>query len=51
MTLLAKIKAASVEAKRKFDSGEFPARMRRNGGMYEKFEVIVEEIFSAPDLS
>ena len=40
---------AVQEANRKFDSGEFPAMMRRNGGMYEKFEVIVEEIFSAPD--
>lgn len=36
-------------ANRKFDSGEFPAMLRRNGGNYEKFDEIVELIFSAPD--
>jgi len=40
---------AVQEANRRFDAGEHPAMMQRNGGDYEYFEDIVEEIFSAPD--
>ena len=40
---------AVQEANRRFDAGEHPAMMQRNGGDYEYFENIVEEIFSAPD--
>lgn len=40
---------AVQEANRRFDAGEHPAMMRRDGGDYEYFENIVEEIFSAPD--
>jgi len=38
---------AVQEANRKFDAGEHPAMMRRNGGDYEFFEDIVEEVFAA----
>jgi hypothetical protein len=40
---------AVQEANRRFDGGEHPAMMQRDGGDYEYFENIVEEIFSAPD--
>jgi hypothetical protein len=40
---------AVQEANRRFDAGEHPAMMQRDGGDYEFFENIVEEIFSAPD--
>jgi len=40
---------AVQEANRRFDAGEHPAMMQRDGGDYEYFENIVEEIFSAPD--
>jgi len=40
---------AVQEANRRFDAGEHPAMMRRDGGNYEYFEDIVEAIFSAPD--
>jgi hypothetical protein len=40
---------AVQEANRRFDAGEYPAMMRRNGGNYDKFEDIVEAIFAAPD--
>jgi hypothetical protein len=40
---------AVQEANRRFDAGEHPAMMQRDGGDYEYFESIVEEIFSAPD--
>jgi hypothetical protein len=40
---------AVQEANRRFDAGEHPAMMRRNGGDYEYFEDIVESIFAAPD--
>ena len=40
---------AVQEANRRFDAGEHPAMMQRNGGDYEYFENIIEEIFSAPD--
>ena len=40
---------AVQEANRRFDSGEHPAMMQRNGGNYEYFEDIVEAIFAAPD--
>jgi hypothetical protein len=40
---------AVQEANRRFDSGEHPAMMRRDGGNYEYFEDIVEAIFAAPD--
>jgi len=40
---------AVQEANQRFDAGEHPAMMRRDGGDYEYFENIVEEIFSAPD--
>jgi hypothetical protein len=39
---------AVQEANRRFDSGEHPAMMRHDGGLYEYFEDIVERIFSAP---
>jgi hypothetical protein len=40
---------AVQEANRRFDTGEHPAMMRRDGGDYAKFEDIVEAIFAAPD--
>jgi hypothetical protein len=40
---------AVQEANRRFDAGEHPAMMRRDGGDYEYFEDIVESIFAAPD--
>jgi hypothetical protein len=40
---------AVQEANRRFDAGEHPAMMRRDGGDYEYFENIVESIFAAPD--
>ena len=40
---------AVQEANRRFDAGEYPAMMRRQGGDYAKFEDIVESIFSTPD--
>ena len=40
---------AVQEANRRFDAGEHPAMMRRNGGDYAYFEDIVEKIFAAPD--
>ena len=40
---------AVQEANQRFDAGEHPAMMQRDGGDYEYFEDIVEEIFSAPD--
>ena len=40
---------AVQEANRRFDAGEHPAMMQRDGGDYEYFENIIEEIFSAPD--
>jgi hypothetical protein len=40
---------AVQEANRRFDAGEYPAMMRRDGGDYERFEDIVEAIFAAPD--
>ena len=40
---------AVQEANRRFDAGEHPAMMRRDGGNYEHFEDIVEAIFAAPD--
>ena len=40
---------AVQEANRRFDAGEHPAMMRRQGGDYAKFEDIVESIFAAPD--
>jgi len=40
---------AVQEANRRFDAGEHPAMMQRNGGDYEYFENIIEEIFSALD--
>jgi len=40
---------AVQEANRRFDAGEHPAMMRRDGGNYEYFEDIVEAIFAAPD--
>ena len=39
---------AVQEANRRFDTGEHPAMMRRQGGDYAKFEDIVEAIFAAP---
>ena len=39
---------AVQEANRRFDAGEHPAMMRRQGGDYAKFEDIVEAIFAAP---
>jgi hypothetical protein len=39
---------AVQEANRRFDAGERPAMMRRQGGDYAKFEDIVEAIFAAP---
>ena len=40
---------AVQEANRRFDSGERPAMMQRQGGDYARFEDIVEAIFAAPD--
>jgi hypothetical protein len=40
---------AVQEANRRFDAGEHPAMMRRDGGDYAYFENIVEAIFAAPD--
>ena len=40
---------AVQEANRRFDAGERPAMMQRQGGDYAKFEDIVEAIFAAPD--
>jgi hypothetical protein len=40
---------AVQEANRRFDAGEHPAMMQRDGGNYEYFEDIVEAIFAAPD--
>jgi hypothetical protein len=40
---------AVQEANRRFDAGEHPAMMRRDGGDYAYFEEIVEKIFAAPD--
>ena len=40
---------AVQEANRRFDAGEHPAMMRRDGGDYAYFEDIVEAIFAAPD--
>ena len=40
---------AVQEANRRFDAGEHPAMMRRQGGDYAKFEDIVESIFATPD--
>jgi hypothetical protein len=40
---------AVQEANRRFDAGEHPAMMQRNGGDYAKFADIVEAIFAAPD--
>jgi hypothetical protein len=40
---------AVQEANRRFDAGEHPAMMRKDGGNYEYFEDIVEAIFAAPD--
>jgi hypothetical protein len=39
---------AVQEANRRFDAGEHPAMMRRQGGDYARFEDIVEAIFAAP---
>ena len=39
---------AVQEANRRFDAGEHPAMMRRQGGDYARFEDIVEDIFAAP---
>ena len=40
---------AVQEANRRFDAGEHPAMMQRQGGDYARFEDIVEAIFAAPD--
>jgi len=40
---------AVQEANQRFDRGEHPAMMRRDGGDYAYFEDIVEAIFAAPD--
>ncbi len=40
---------AVQEANRRFDAGEHPAMMQRDGGDYAYFEDIVEAIFAAPD--
>ena len=40
---------AVQEANQRFDRGEHPAMMRRDGGDYARFEDIVEAIFAAPD--
>jgi hypothetical protein len=40
---------AVQEANRRFDAGEHPAMMQRDGGDYAKFADIVEAIFAAPD--
>ena len=39
---------AVQEANRRFDAGERPAMMQRQGGDYARFEDIVERIFAAP---
>ena len=40
---------AVQEANRRFDAGEYPAMMQRQGGDYARFEDIVEAIFASPD--
>jgi len=40
---------AVQEANRRFDAGQHPAMMRRDGGDYAWFEDIVDSIFAAPD--
>jgi hypothetical protein len=40
---------AVQEANRRFDAGEHPAMMQRDGGDYAKFADIVEAIFAAPN--
>jgi hypothetical protein len=40
---------AVQEANRRFDAGEYPAMMQRQGGDYARFADIVEAIFAAPD--
>jgi len=40
---------AVQEANQRFDIGERPAMLQRQGGNYDKFEDIVETIFAAPD--
>jgi hypothetical protein len=40
---------AVQEANRRFDAGEHPAMMQRDGGDYAQFEDIVEAIFAAQD--
>ena len=40
---------AVQEANRRFDAGERPGMMQRNGGDYARFEDIVDRIFAAPD--
>lgn len=40
---------AVQEANRRFDAGEHPAMMQRQGGDYAYFEDIIEKIFAAPD--
>lgn len=39
---------AVQEANRRFDAGEHPAMMQRQGGDYARFEDIVDAIFAAP---
>lgn len=39
---------AVQEANRRFDAGEYPAMMRRDGGDYVRFEDVVDQIFAAP---
>jgi hypothetical protein len=40
---------AVQEANRRFDAGEYPAMMRYSGPSHDRFQDIVEEIFTAPD--
>jgi len=40
---------AVQEANRRFDTGEYPAMMRRSTGDYARFEDIIEAIFASPD--
>ena len=40
---------AVQEANRRFDAGEHPRMMQRDGGDYAYFEDIVERVFAAPD--
>ena len=40
---------AVQEANRRFDAGEHPAMMQKDGGDYEYFEDIVDSVFAAPD--